>query len=109
MFTDICINTTANCSTSEWFLLGSGVFGAILLIYSQFVQLEHRRDIVRLLGAGGLFVYAYFLGNLIFMITAGGIGIAALIEFIEIMTGMHKHPDLKKMLEKPTHSSKDIS
>lgn len=101
-FADMCIAKIPICSWQEWFLFLSGALGAILLIYSQFIEAENRRDIIRMLGAGGLFVYAFFIEDIIFMIAAGGIGIAALIEWIEIMTGVHKHlpEDLKSAIRK---------
>lgn len=99
---DWCLSQIPACSVSEWFLYLSGILGAVLLIYSQFIEAEHRRDLIRVLGAGGLFVYAYFIENIIFMIASAGIGIAALIEFIEILIGVHKHlpEDLKTAIKK---------
>lgn len=68
-----------------------GALGAVMLIYSMFVEAEHRRDLVRLTGAGALGVYALYIGNLLFTIAMGGVFLAALIEFIEIYLGLHKH------------------
>jgi len=89
-------------SLAEWFFVISGILGAIFLIYSQFVEAEHRRDIIRAVGAGGLFVYAYTVGNMIFMIAAAGVGIAAIVEFVEIYTGYHKHTphEIKEYIRK---------
>lgn len=67
------------------------VLGVILVIYSQFVEKENRRDLIRLVGAAAVLVYALAIGNWIFMALSGGIGLAALIEFIEIMAGRHHH------------------
>lgn len=65
--------------------------GIVLLTYSIFVEAEHRRDLLRIVGAGGLAVYAMYIGNLIFLLTMGGIFVASLIEFIEIYLGLHHH------------------
>lgn len=68
-----------------------GALGAVLLTYSMFVEAEHRRDLIRITGAGCLAVYALYIGNLLFTIAMGGVFIAALVEFIEIYLGLHKH------------------
>lgn len=67
------------------------ILGAILVIYSQFVEAEFRRDLIRAVGALGVLVYAIFIMNKIFIFLSGGIFIAAVIEFIEIYFGLHKH------------------
>ncbi|PIZ95575.1 MAG: hypothetical protein COX81_00720 [Candidatus Magasanikbacteria bacterium CG_4_10_14_0_2_um_filter_37_12] len=101
MFLESCLPIFPSC-TEEWYLILSGILGAILLIYSQFVEPEHRRDIIRFLGAGGLFVYSDYVSNTVFMIASAGIGLAALIEFIEILIGVHKHlpEDLKTSIKR---------
>lgn len=68
-----------------------GAFGAIMLTYAVFVEAEHRRDLIRILGAGSLCVYALYIGNLFFTIAMGGVFLASLVEFIEIYLGLHKH------------------
>lgn len=72
--------------------------GAILLTYGVFLEQERRQDLVKFIGAACLFVYALFIGNKIFMIALVGIGLASLVEFIEIYAGLHKHnqEDLKR-------------
>lgn len=72
--------------------------GAILLAYAVFLEVERRQDLVMFTGAACLFVYALFVGNKIFMIATAGLGIASLVEFLEILIGLHKHgpEDLKK-------------
>ena len=65
--------------------------GVVMLIYSQFVEGENRRDLIRMIGAMGVFVYSLSILNLIFIILSFGIFIASLVEFIEIFTGYHKH------------------
>ena len=65
--------------------------GIVLLVYATFIEKEHRQDIIRALGAAGLFVYAVYVQNLIFSIAMAAVTCAALIEFIEIMLGLHNH------------------
>jgi hypothetical protein len=65
--------------------------GTVLIIYSQFVEAEFRRDLIRLTGAAAVFIYAFLIENMLFMVLCGGIFIAALVEFIEIYLGVHKH------------------
>lgn len=64
--------------------------GAILLIYGVFLETERRQDAVFLIGAGCLLVYALSIENLIFTIAMAGFFLAALVEFIEILLGIHK-------------------
>lgn len=80
------------------YLIVGGIVCTILLIYSIFVEQEHRSDLMRLLGAAGLFWYADYINNVIFMIAMGGIAVASAVEFIEIYLGLHKHSqeDLKR-------------
>jgi len=108
MLLESCLPVLPSCN-GEWYLILSGILGAILLIYSQFVEPEHRRDVIRFLGAGGLFVYSYYISNTIFMFTSAGIGLAALIEFIEILIGVHKHlpEDLKTSIKRYKGLKKD--
>ncbi len=65
--------------------------GAVLLAYSVFVEKEDRSDLIRAIGAGGLFVYAIYIQNLLFLIAMGGIALASLVEFVEIYLGLHRH------------------
>ena len=78
-------------TTAELLIYIVAWLGAILLPYSIFVEAEHRRDLIRIVAGAGLFVYAWYIGNLIFMIVAGGIFLASLVEFIEIYLGLHHH------------------
>jgi hypothetical protein len=89
---------TLPASPSEWFILLGGILCSILLMYAVFIEQEHRQDLMRLLGTGGLFWYAVYINNLIFMIAMAGIAIASAIEFVEIYLGLHKHgpEDLKR-------------
>lgn len=74
------------------------ILGCILLAYSVFLEQERRQDLVKLLGACSLLVYALSIKNIIFSIAMGGVAITSAIEFIEIYIGLHKHSpeDLKK-------------
>jgi len=89
-------------SGAELFLFISGALGAVLVVYSQFVEAEHRRDLIRILGAMGLLAYSLFIWNILFIIVSVGIGIAALVEFIEIYSGYHKHTphEIKEYIKK---------
>lgn len=78
-------------SISEiWIFIVTGL-STILLVYAVFVEKEHRQDLMRLIGTIGLLAYAIYIYNLVFIIAMGAIAIASLIEFVEIMTGLHKH------------------
>jgi len=72
--------------------------GIIFLVYAIFIEQEHRQDLIRALGAACLFVYAASIENMFFMVTFAAIVVASLIEFFEILLGLHKHSkeDLKK-------------
>jgi len=80
-----------------WIFVGAGLC-ITLLVYAIFIEKEHRQDLIRFVGTGGLLVYAIYIDNLIFTIAMGAIAIASLIEFVEILTGLHKHSpeDLKR-------------
>lgn len=84
-------------SLTETLIYVTAGIGVILLVYSIFLETERRQDLLMLLGASCLFVYALFIGNWIFSFAMAGVAIAALIEFIEIYTGLHRHrpEDLK--------------
>lgn len=63
----------------------------VLMIYSIFVEAEHRRDLIRIVAGSGLLAYGIVQQDLLVLVLGAGIGIASLIEFIEIMLGYHKH------------------
>lgn len=75
-----------------------GVIGGILLIYGVFLEQEKRQDLIKMLGAFCLLIYAIYTGDKLFMAAMGGLSLASLIEFVEIYTGLHKHSpeDLKR-------------
>lgn len=64
--------------------------GAILLTYAVFLKREKRQDVILLLGAGCLIVYALYINNFIFLIAMGGLAFSSLIEWLEILFGLHK-------------------
>ncbi|MBT4120988.1 MAG: hypothetical protein HOA57_01175 [Candidatus Magasanikbacteria bacterium] len=78
------------------------IVGIILLVYAIFLETEKRQDIIFMLSGICLFIYALFINNLIFMIATGGLVLASLVEFIEILLGIHKDTkyNLKKLVRK---------
>jgi hypothetical protein len=85
-----CLPNLPACSTDLAIYI-IAILGTIMLIYSQFVEAENRRDLIRMIGSFALLVYAVFISDKIFIAATAGIFIAALVEFIEIYTGIHKH------------------
>jgi len=85
-------------SLSETLVFIVACLGGILLSYAVFVEKERRQDLIIMLGAGCLFVYALYIKNVIFSIAMGGFFLCSLIEFVEILVGLHKHhpEELKK-------------
>lgn len=78
----------------ELSIFAVSILGMILLIYSQFLESLKRKDLVRMIGAMCLFIYAVWDNmNAIFMITFAGIAISSLIEFIEVYMGIHREKD----------------
>lgn len=88
MMIDACTSISA---CPELLIYVTGILGAVVLVYSQFVEAENRRDLIRLVGALALFVYAFYVEDKLFMGVTLGIALACLIEFIEIYLGYHKH------------------
>lgn len=74
------------------------ILSGVLLVYAVFVEQEHRRDLMRVLGAFGLGSYALYMGATLVAYAMFAVSIASAVEFIEIMLGLHKHgpEDLKK-------------
>ncbi len=85
----------------EWFIVLLGIVGSIMVIYSQFLSALNRRDLVRAVGSFSVFVYAYWLGDYIFILLSLGFFIATTIEFIEIYLGYHRseEPQVKSYKE----------
>lgn len=75
--------------------LGVGIF---LLFYATFVELEHRQDLIRILGAAAVLLYAIVHMNTALIWVSGAIFLGSAIQFTEILLGLHKHSpeDLKR-------------
>lgn len=75
--------------------LGIGIF---LLFYATFVELEHRQDLIRILGAAAILLYAIVHSNTALIWVGGAIFLGSTIQFVEILLGLHKHgpEDLKR-------------
>jgi hypothetical protein len=75
--------------------LGIGIF---LLFYATFIELEHRQDLMRILGAAALLLYAIVHSNTALIWVASAILLGSAIQFGEILLGLHKHgpEDLKR-------------
>ena len=67
------------------------MLGTILLCYAIFLEKEYKQDLALVIGAALLFIYAWYIKNIFFMISMGGLCIAALVEYTDIMIGKHKH------------------
>jgi len=63
--------------------------GAILITYGVFLEHETKQDIVLAIGAFCLLVYALWIGNIIFTLAMGGLFLASMVEFVEILIGLH--------------------
>lgn len=88
-------------STAETIIYVVAILGIIMLGYGIFLETEKRQDVVFMLASACLLVYAIFINNLIFTMAMAVLFLASLTEFIEIITGIHKHPnkyDLKKLI-----------
>lgn len=72
--------------------------GIFLLFYATFVELEHRQDLIRILGAAAILLYAITQSNIPLIWVAGAIFLSSAIQFTEILLGLHKHSpeDLKR-------------
>ncbi|MBI2436270.1 MAG: hypothetical protein HYV41_00785 [Candidatus Magasanikbacteria bacterium] len=69
--------------------------GAILITYGVFLETERRQDLIFFIGAACLFVYALYIHNRVFMVAMAGLGLGSMIEFIEILSGLHTHDKLE--------------
>jgi len=79
-------------------IVTAGILGIVLLVYAIFIEQEHRQDLIRIVGACGLLIYALYIGSGLFVIAMAAIAIASAVEFFEIMFGLHTHSpeDLKR-------------
>jgi len=75
--------------------------GIVLLVYGVFLESEKRQNLVMIVSASCLFIYALIFKEPIFMLAMAGLFIANLFEFVEIMAGIHQ-PDkyeLKRIIK----------
>ncbi len=72
-----------------------GMLGTILLAYSVFVEREFRSDVIRFVGSACLIVYTLFIGNIFLTTTFAALGLASLVEAIEIHLGLLKNPEVR--------------
>lgn len=82
---------TLPTSLPETLVYVAAFLGALLLSYGVFLEVERRQDLVFFLGASCLLLYALYIGNLVFVIAMGAFALNSMIEFIEILVGLHKH------------------
>lgn len=87
-------------SNMEIFVTALAIACIFLVIYALFLESEKRQDILFMIGFFGLFVYAVFISSPIFVLMCLGMFVAATIELIEIIMGIHKQEkyDLKKIV-----------
>ncbi len=78
-------------SITEILVYVSAFLGILLLSYGVFLEAERRQDLVFFLGASCLLVYAIYISNVIFVIAMGAFALNSMIEFIEILVGLHTH------------------
>lgn len=91
----------------ELSIFAVSILGMILVIYSQFLESLRRKDLVRMIGAICLAIYAMWDNmNIIFMITFIGISVTSLIEFVEIYLGIHRTHDHDAIKYKQTAQKK---
>lgn len=67
------------------------ILGAIMITYGVFLETEKRQDLVFIIGAGCLLVYALWIGNLIFSIAMAGFMVGSLVELVEIIIKKHRN------------------
>jgi len=93
----------------NFFMSVLGVICTFFVVYGFFLETEKRQDIFFMIGFFGLFIYAVYITNPIFILTSLGIFCAATIEFIEMVVGIHKHEkyDLKKIVREGHKKIKD--
>lgn len=86
---------TSPLTTLVFIHLAVGIF---LLFYATFIELEHRQDLIRIVGAAALLVYAIASQNKPLIWVGAAIFVGSSIQFIEILLGLHKHSpeDLKR-------------
>lgn len=72
--------------------------GIFVIFYATFVELEHRQDLIRIIGAAALLLYAVVHMNKALIWTGAAIFLGSAIQFTEILLGLHTHSpeDLKR-------------
>lgn len=80
------------------FVYANLAVGIFLLFYATFIELEHRQDLIRIVGAAAILLYAIVHGNIPLIWVSGAIFLGSAIQFTEILLGLHKHSpeDLKR-------------
>ncbi len=96
-------------STLGLFMVILGIVCTFFVVYGFFLETEKRQDIFFMIGFFGLFIYATFISNPIFILASLGLFFAATIELIEIIVGIHKHEkyDLKRIVREGRKKIKD--
>ncbi len=99
MLLNWCVSEVPCTSVALMYIVAA--LGAVMLVYGVFLEQERRQDLVTMISALALFVYALYIDNKMFMIAMGGLAVASLVEFVEIYVGLHKHnkEDLKRYKE----------
>ncbi len=82
---------TTTPSLSQIILVVLGFLGAILMVYGIFLEKERLQDAVFALGSLMLGVYSLSVHNAIFTIVFGLFFLGSAWEYIQIVTGKHKH------------------
>ncbi len=86
-------------SLLETIIFVVAILGAFLISYAVFIEKERRQDLILVIGAFCLLIYALSIRNAIFSIAMGGFFLSSLVEFTEIYLGLHKHhkEELKRL------------
>jgi hypothetical protein len=97
MFFESIFPTLPN-SPLDTFILANLCVGIFLLFYATFIELEHRQDLIRILGAAAILVFAIVHTNTALIAVSAAIFLGSAIQFTEILLGLHKHSpeDLKR-------------
>ncbi len=79
-----------------------GIMGALALMYAILLEEERRQDVVFVVGAASLLVYALLRHDPVFIFATLGIFLIAGRELIQILRGKHHHTveDMRKYEKK---------
>ncbi len=80
--------------------------GAILVAYAVFLKKEKLQDVLLLIGSACLIVYSLYIQNLIFLLAMSGLFLASMVEWLEILSGLHK--DIGATEQKQTNNNQNI-